>query len=150
MTFEIKNALGDSVKTAMKAGKKREVGALRLALAAIKQQEVDTRIEVDDETALGILTKLCKQRRESIEQFEKAGRTDLVEQEQFELELLQTYLPEALSDEEILAAIAAAIGSTGATSPKDMGRVMADLKSSLQGRADMKAVSAIVKSQLAS
>jgi uncharacterized protein YqeY len=150
VTFEIKNALGDSVKTAMKAGKKREVGALRLALAAIKQQEVDTRIEVDDETALGILTKLCKQRRESIEQFEKAGRTDLVEQEQFELELLQTYLPEALSDEEILAAIAAAIGSTGATSPKDMGRVMADLKSSLQGRADMKAVSAIVKSQLAS
>ncbi|MDA0821123.1 MAG: GatB/YqeY domain-containing protein [Proteobacteria bacterium] len=149
MTFKIKNALGDSVKTALKAGNKREVGALRLALAAIKQQEVDTRTDVDDETAIGILTKLCKQRRESIEQFDKAGRTDLVEQEQFELELLQTYLPDALGDEEILAAIVAAIASTGATSPKDMGLVMADLKSSLHGRADMKAVSGIVKSRLA-
>lgn len=149
MTFEIKNAISGSVKIAMKAGNKREVGALRLALAAIKQQEVDTRTDVDDETAIGILTKLCKQRRESIEQFEKAGRTELAEQEQFELELLQTYLPDELSDEEILVAIIAAIASTGANSPKDMGLVMGNLKSSLHGRADMKAVSGIVKSRLA-
>jgi hypothetical protein len=117
-------------------------------LSAIKQQEVDSREPVDDDAALVILTKLAKQRRESIEQFQKGGRDDLVQQEQFELELLQSYLPKALSDDEVRAAIVEAISTSGATSPKDMGKVMGLLKGSLQGRADMGAVSGIVKSEL--
>ena len=148
MTFEIKTKISEAVKTSLKQGEKQEVGALRLMLAAIKQQEVDTRTDVDDTAALAILNKLAKQRRESIGHFEKAGRDDLVQQEKFELELLQSYLPAALSDTEIEAAIRAAIETSGANSPKDMGKVMGLLKSSLQGRADMGAVSATVKTAL--
>jgi|TARA_B110000196_G_scaffold146413_1_gene126711 uncharacterized protein YqeY len=148
VSFEIKTNLSDAVITSLKQGNKKEVGALRLMLSAIKQQEVDSREPVDDDAALVILTKLAKQRRESIEQFQKGGRDDLVQQEQFELELLQSYLPKALSDDEVRAAIVEAISTSGATSPKDMGKVMGLLKGSLQGRADMGAVSGIVKSEL--
>ena len=148
MTFEIKTKLSSAVTNALKQGRKQEVGALRLVLAAIKQREVDSRTEVDDDAALVILGKLAKQRRESISHFEKAGRDDLVAQEQFELELLQSYLPAALGDEEIDAAISEAIATAQARSPKDMGKVMGLLKASLQGRADLGVVSATVKARL--
>jgi hypothetical protein len=148
MACELKIQLADAVKSGLKQGNKQEVGALRLMLAAIKQHEVDSREEMDDETALAILGKLAKQRRESITQFEKAGRDDLVAQERFELDLLQSYLPAGLGENEIDAAIHKAIADTGAQSPKDMGKVMGVLKNALQGRADMGAVSAKVKTLL--
>lgn len=121
---------------------------MRLILAAIKQQEVDTRTEVDDDAALVILGKMAKQRRESISHYEKANRDDLVAQEQFELALIDSYLPAALSDAEIATAINDAISDSGAASIKDMGKVMGLLKTSLQGRADMGAVGATVKARL--
>lgn len=148
MTFAIKTKLTEAVKTSLKQGKKRKVGALRLILAAFKQHEVDTRTDVDDDVALVILGKMAKQRRESLSHFEKAGRNDLIAQEQFELELLESYLPAALSDAEIEAAINEAITASGAESPNDMGKVMGLLKASLQGRADMRVVSASVKGKL--
>ncbi len=148
MTFAIKTKLTESVKTSLKQGKKQEVGALRLILAAFKQHEVDTRTDVDDDAALAILGKMAKQRRESLSHFEKAGRDDLIAQEQFELDLLESYLPAALGDAEIDAAISEAITAAGAESPKDMGKVMGLLKASLQGRADMGVVSASVKAKL--
>ena len=148
MTFAIKTKLTEAVKTSLKQGKKRQVGALRLILAAFKQHEVDTRTDVDDDVALVILGKMAKQRRESLSHFEKAGRDDLIAQEQFELELLGSYLPAALSDAEIEAAINEAITASGAESPNDMGKVMGLLKASLQGRADMRVVSASVKAKL--
>lgn len=149
MTSEIKTQLTEAVKTSLKQGKKQAVGALRLILAAIKQHEIDKRVDIDDKTAVAILGKLAKQRRESIEQFSKAGRDDLVAQEEFELALLKSYLPSELSPAEVSAAIRDAIDGAGATSPKDMGKVMGLLKTSLQGRADMSAVSATVKAELA-
>ena len=149
MTSEIKTQLTEAVKTSLKQGKKQAVGALRLILAAIKQHEIDNRVDIDDKTAVAILGKLAKQRRESIEQFSKAGRDDLVAQEEFELALLKSYLPSELSPAEVSAAIRDAIDGAGATSPKDMGKVMGMLKTSLQGRADMSAVSATVKAELA-
>jgi len=149
VTSEIKTQLTEAVKTSLKQGKKQAVGALRLILAAIKQHEIDNRVDIDDKTAVAILGKLAKQRRESIEQFSKAGRDDLVAQEEFELALLKSYLPSELSPAEVSAAIRDAIDGAGATSPKDMGKVMGLLKTSLQGRADMSAVSATVKAELA-
>ena len=149
MTSEIKTQLTEAVKTSLKQVKKQAVGALRLILAAIKQHEIDNRVDIDDKTAVAILGKLAKQRRESIEQFSKAGRDDLVAQEEFELALLKSYLPSELSPAEVSAAIRDAIDGAGATSPKDMGKVMGLLKTSLQGRADMSAVSATVKAELA-
>ena len=149
MTSEIKTQITEAVKTSLKQGKKQAVGALRLILAAIKQHEIDNRVDIDDKTAVAILGKLAKQRRESIEQFSKAGRDDLVAQEEFELALLKSYLPSELSPAEVSAAIRDAIDGAGATSPKDMGKVMGLLKTSLQGRADMSAVSATVKAELA-
>ena len=148
MTFTIKSKLAETVKTSLKQGKKQEVAALRLILAGIKQQEVDTRTEVDDTAALAILGKMAKQQRESILHFEKASRDDLVAQEQFELDLLESYLPESLSDAEIERSINEAIATAGAETPKDMGKVMGLLKASLQGRADMGAVSIAVKARL--
>lgn len=148
MTCELKTRLSDAVKSALKEGRKQEVGALRLMLAAIKQQEVDSRKDVDDAAVLAILGKLAKQRRESIAQYEKAGRDDLVAQEQFELDLLGTYLPAGLSEPEIDTAIRQAVADTGAASPQDMGKVMGVLKGSLQGRADLGSVSAKVKAVL--
>ena len=148
MTFAIKTKLTEAVKTSLKQGKKQRVGALRLILAAFKQHEVDTRTDVDDDLALVIIGKMAKQRRESLSHFEKAGRDDLIAQEQFELVLLESYLPAALNDAEIEAAISEAITASGAESPKDMGKVMGLLKASLQGRADMRVVSSSVKAKL--
>ena len=138
----------EDMKTAMKAGDKRRLGVIRLILAAIKQREVDERIELDDSQTLAVLDKMVKQRRDSIEQFEKAGRNELAEQESFEIEVLQGYMPEALGEEEIDAMIAEAIAGTGAASLRDMGKVMGQLKPKIQGRADMGAVSALVKQRL--
>ena len=138
----------DDMKAAMKAGDKRRLGVIRLILAAIKQREVDERIELDDTQTLVVLDKMVKQRRDSIEQFEKAGRTELAEQESFEIEVLQGYMPEALGEAEIDTLVAEAIADTGAASLRDMGKVMGQLKPKIQGRADMGAVSALVKQRL--
>lgn len=136
------------MKEAMRAGDKRRLGVIRLILAAVKQREVDERIELDDTQMLVVLDKMTKQRRESMAQYTKAGRDDLADQENFELQVLQTYLPEQLDDAEIDALIGAAIQTTGAASLKDMGKVMGQLKSKLQGRADMGTVSARIKARL--
>lgn len=149
MPSALKDRISSDVTDALKQGRKQELGALRLILAAIKQQEVDSRTDVDDEQVNSILVKLAKQRRESISQFASAGRDDLVAQEQFELELLETYLPAALDPAEIEAAIDQAISKTGASSPKDMGKVMGVLQGALKSRADMATVSQLVKSRLA-
>jgi len=148
MSSELKQQFTADMKTAMKAKEKQKLGTIRLVLAAIKQIEVDERIELDDTRILAILDKMVKQRRDSLEQFQTAGRDDLVQQEQFELDLLQTYLPTALSEDDINKLIAEAVASTGASSMKDMGKLMAVLKPKLQGRADMGLVSKIVKQSL--
>ena len=144
----LKAQILDDVKSAMRARDQKRLTALRLITSAIKQIEVDKRIEVDDQIVLGILDKMVKQRRESLEQYESAGRDDLAAQEEFELELISVYLPEALSDDEVAALIKRAITDTGASSIRDMGAVMNKLRAEVQGRADMKAVSSAVKAQL--
>lgn len=136
------------MKAAMKGGDKPRLGVIRLILAAIKQVEVDERIELDDNRILAILDKMTKQRRESAAQYEQAGRDDLLSQENYEITVLKDFLPEALSDQEIDALIDAAINSTGASSIRDMGKVMGQLKPELQGRADMGAVSGKIKARL--
>ena len=138
----------EDMKAAMRASDKRRLGVIRLILAAIKQREVDERIVLDDTQVTVVLDKMLKQRRESISQYEQAGRTDLVEQEQFEMGVIQAYLPQPLSPAEIDALIGQAITETGASGIKDMGKVMALLKPQLQGRADMSAVSAQIKAKL--
>jgi len=143
-----KESLQQDMKEAMRAGDKRRLGVIRLILAAVKQREVDERIELDDAQVTAVLDKMAKQRRESIDQYQKAGRDDLVEQESFELEVLKSYLPEQLSESEIDALIEAAVQATGASSMKDMGKVMGQLKDKLQGRADMGAVSGKIKARL--
>ena len=142
--------LQDEMKTAMKSGDKRRLGVIRLILAAIKQREVDERIELDDTQVLAVLDKMVKQRRDSVEQFEKAGRTELADQEKYEIGVIQEYLPAQLSEDEISALITEAIAATGAQSMKDMGKVMGMLKPKLQGRADMGAVSGLIKQNLSS
>ena len=132
----------------MKGGDKKRLGVIRLVLAAIKQVEVDERIELDDDRVLAVLDKMVKQRRESISQYTDAGRTDLVEQEEYEVTILKDFLPEALSEDEIEQLISKAIADTGASSIKDMGKVMGILKPQMQGRADMGAVSGKIKTQL--
>ncbi|MGD8672577.1 MAG: GatB/YqeY domain-containing protein [Thiogranum sp.] len=144
----LKETLQQDMKAAMRAADKRRLGVIRLINAAIKQREVDERIDLDDSQVIVVLDKMAKQRRESIEQYEKAGRNDLAEQEHFELEVLKTYLPEQLDDAEIDAMIAEAIAATGAQSVKDMGKVMGQLKARLAGRADMGAVSGKIKARL--
>jgi len=144
----LKPRLTDDMKSAMRAKDKERLGVIRLMLAAIKQIEVDERIELDDARVLAVLDKMVKQRRDSIQQFEAANRTDLADQEKFELALIQEYLPDALSDGEIEAMIADAISQTGASSPKEMGAVMGLLKPKMQGRADMGKVSKQVKDKL--
>lgn len=136
------------MKAAMKGGDKPRLGVIRLILAAIKQVEVDERIELDDNRILAVLDKMTKQRRESAAQYEQAGRDDLLSQENYEITVLKDFLPEALSDHEIDALIDAAINSTGASSIRDMGKVMGQLKPELQGRADMGAVSGKIKARL--
>lgn len=140
--------INDDVKVAMKAKDKPRLGVLRLITAAIKQREVDERITLDDDQVLAVLEKMIKQRKDSIEQYEKAGRDELAQQEAFEIGIIQEYLPEPLSDAEIDALIAEAISSSGAASMKDMGKVMGMLKPKLAGRADMGQVSQIIKKQL--
>ena len=143
-------SIHDDMKSAMKSGDKRKLGVIRLLMAAIKQREVDERIELDDEQVLAVLDKMVKQRRDSLTQFEQAGRDELADQEKFEIEVLQEYLPEALSEDEISSLIKQAIADAGAESMRDMGKVMGQLKPKLQGRADMGAVSAMVKQLLGS
>lgn len=133
------------MKTAMKSGNKSRLAVIRLILAAIKQVEVDERIELDDERTIQVLDKMLKQRRESIRQFSEAGRTDLVANEEAEVAVIQDFLPKALTDQEIEAMIQAAIADSGAGSLKDMGKVMALLKGKMQGRADMSIVSSKIK-----
>ncbi len=138
----------EDVKSAMRARDQKRLTALRLITSAIKQVEVDKRIEMDDQAVLTVLDKMVKQRRESLEQYESAGRDDLAAQENFELELIAVYLPEALSDDEVAALIKQALIDTGASSVRDMGTVMNKLRGEVQGRADMKAVSNAVKALL--
>jgi uncharacterized protein YqeY len=146
--MSLKERIQQDVKDAMRAKDKPRLGTIRLITAAIKQREVDERIELDDTQVLVVLDKMCKQRRESITQFEQAGRDDLAAQEKAELELIQQYLPEQLTEAEINELIDAAMEQTGASSMKDMGKVMGQLKPKLQGRADMGAVSALIKARL--
>lgn len=148
MTMSLKAQIQEDVKTAMRARDQRRLTALRLITAAIKQIEIDKRIEMDDPAVLAVLDKMVKQRRDSLEQYEKAGRDDLAAQEKFELELISVYLPEALSDDELAALIKQVMAETGASSIRDMGTVMNKLRAQVQGRADMKAVSGAVKAQL--
>ena len=146
--MSLKARIQEDMKAAMRSGDKARLAAIRLIMAAIKQREVDERIELDDAQVTAVLDKMVKQRRESIEQYEKAGRTDLVDKEKAELEVIQTYLPEPLSEDEINALIDEAIAETGASSIKDMGKVMGLLKPKLAGRADMGKVSGQVKARL--
>jgi len=144
----LKQRVQDDMKAAMKAAEKRKLGVIRLILAAIKQREVDERIELDDSQVLAVLDKMVKQRRDSLAQYSQAGREDLAEQERYEIEICQAYLPEALSDDELARLVDEAVSAAGATSVKDMGKVMGVLKPKVQGRADMGAVSKLVKQRL--
>jgi len=145
---EIKARLLADIKSCQKSGDKQKLGVLRLISSAAKQIEVDNRVELDDASMLQILDKMAKQRRESIEQYEKAGRQDLADVEKMEIGVLQTYLPEQLTPEEIDTLVSEAITESGAAGIRDMGKVMAILKPRLQGRADMGAVSAQIKNRL--
>ena len=147
--MSLKARITDDMKSAMRAKETARLGTIRLLLAAIKQKEVDERAELDDAAVGAIVEKLIKQRKDSISQFQAAGRDDLVAAEQAELAVLQAYLPEQLSAAEVEAAVAAAIAESGASSAKDMGRVMGLLKPRLAGRADMGQVSALIKTRLA-
>jgi len=145
----LRDQLNDDMKAAMKARDQERLGALRLALAAVKQREVDERITLDDAAVVSVIEKMIKQRRDSIAQFEKAARQDLADKEKFEISVIEAYLPKQLSQGEIDAAVAEAIASTGAKGPQDMGKVMGVVKPKLAGRADMGKVSALVKARLA-
>ena len=144
----LKQRINDDVKTAMRSKDKERLGVLRLITAAFKQKEVDERIELDDTMVLAIMDKMSKQIRDSIQQFEQAGRDDLAQKEAFELGIIQEYLPAQLTEDEIKQIITESIEATGAESAKDMGKVMGVLKPRLQGRADMRKVSGLVKRQL--
>ena len=148
--MSLKARIQEDIKTAMRAQEREQLAVLRLVSAAIKQKEVDERIELDDSQVLAVLEKMVKQRRESLEQYEKAGRDDLAKQEQFELDLIQVYLPEPMGEEELAQIISETIAELGADSMRDMGPVMNALRDRIQGRADMKAVSQAVKNQLMS
>ena len=146
--MSLKARIQEDIKTAMKAKESFRLATLRLLSAAIKQKEVDERVDVDDAATLAIVEKLIKQRKDSISQFEKAGRQDLVDAESAEMAVLTAYLPAQMTDAEIAAAIDAAIAGTGAAGAKDMGRLMGILKPQLVGKADMGKVSALVKTRL--
>ncbi|GAB2801958.1 GatB/YqeY domain-containing protein [Dyella kyungheensis] len=145
----LKQQLTDDMKTAMRGGEKDRLGVIRLILAAIKQREVDERIELDDVQTLAVLEKMVKQRKDSISQFEAASRQDLADIEKAEMKVIEVYLPAKLGDEEIDALITAAIAETGASSARDMGKVVAAVKEKAAGRADMGVVSSRIKSRLA-
>lgn len=144
----LKQHIKDDMKSALKAGDKRRLGVVRLILAAIQQREVDERIELDDTQVLAVLDKMVKQRRDSVGQYSAAGREDLAEVERYEIEVCQGYLPQALTEAEIAALIDAAIAATGAAGMKDMSKVMAQIRPQAQGRADMGAISALIKQHL--
>ncbi len=148
MSETLKTRLQDDMKSSMKGGDKKRLGVIRLMLAAIKQIEVDERIELDDTRMLAVFDKMTKQRRESISHYSDAGRDDLVAVEQAEIEIIQEYLPEALSESEINDLVEQSIVATGAATIKDMGKLMGVLKPQLQGRADMSKVSQLIKSRL--
>lgn len=145
---ELKARLQSDMKSAMKAGEKERLGVIRLMMAAVKQREVDDRVELGDEEIVGVLDRMVKQRRESIAQYDAAGRSDLSAVEKTEIEVIQTYLPQQLTASEIDALINSAIAETGASGIGGMGKVMAVIKAPMQGRADMTVVSARVKSLL--
>ncbi len=145
----LKEQITEDMKSAMRAKEAERLGTIRLLLAAIKQREVDERITVDDAGIIDIIEKLIKQRKDSIEQFQKAGRTDLVDQESKELGILQAYMPAQLSAAEVQSAIQKVISDLGASGPQDMGKVIGALKAQLAGKADMGMVSDLVKAALA-
>ncbi len=147
--MSLKEKLVEDMKTAMKGGDKERLGVIRLINAAIKQREVDERIMLDDAQVLVVMEKMLKQRRDSVEQFQKAGRTDLADKETFEIGVIQGYMPAQLSAAEVDAAIAAAIAESGAAGPKDMGKVMGLVKTKVAGRTDMGKLSELVKAKLA-
>ena len=147
--MSLKQRLTDDMKAAMKGGDKGSLGVIRLINAAIKQKEVDERVELDDAAVLAVLEKMVKQRKDSISQYEAAAREDLAQVERDEMADIETYLPEKMGEAEILAAIDAAVAETGATGPADMGKLMGVLKPQLAGQADMGQVSALVKARLA-
>ena len=146
--MELKNKITEDMKAAMRAKDTARLGTVRLLLSAMKQKEVDERVVLTDADILAIIDKMMKQRRESIAQFEKAGRNDLADGEKAEIVVLSTYLPQQLSEAEVAAAIAAAISETGAAGAKDMGKVMALLKPRLAGKTDLGKVSGLVKAKL--
>lgn len=146
--MSLKAQITEDMKVAMRAQDKARLGVIRLILAAIKQQEVDTRSELDEATILVVLDKMTKQRRESIRQYSEAGRDDLVSQEEFELGVIQAYLPQSLSDNELAVLVGQAINETGAASMRDMGKVMNWLKPKVQGRTDMGQLSNLIKSRI--
>ena len=145
---DLKPRLEAEVKTAMRAKDKPRLGVLRLVMAAIKQREVDERIELDDTQVLAVLDKMVKQRRDSLSQYETAGREDLAQQESYEINILQEFMPTALSEPELDALIGQAVKASGASTMKDMGKLMAELRPNVQGRADMGLVSQKVKQVL--
>ena len=145
---KLKQLITDDMKLAMKAQDKPALKAIRMILGAIKQKEIDERIELDDNKVMSVIQKMVKQRKDSISQFSDAGRTDLVEVEEAELLIINNYMPTQLSDDEIEAAVVKAISDTGADSMKDMGKLMGILKGQLDGKADMGQVSQLIKSKL--
>ena len=147
--MNMKAQLTEDMKTAMKAGEKDRLAVIRSINAAIKQREVDERIEITDAVVLAVLEKMVKQRKDSLSQFEAANREDLAAVERYELSVIQTYLPAQMSADELEAAVVASIAESGATGPQDMGKVMAVLKPKVAGRADMGALSGLVKKKLA-
>jgi hypothetical protein len=144
----LREQLNEDIKVAMKAREADKLAALRLLLAAVKQREVDERVTLDDAGVLSVIDRMLKQRKDSIAQFEKAGRQDLVDKEKLEVGVLSAYLPQQLGEEEIRAIVSEAVSATGAKSPADMGKVMGVVKPKLAGRADMGKVSALVKAAL--
>ena len=146
--MSLKQQITEDMKAAMRAKETARLGAIRLLLAAMKQREVDERIELTDADVVAIIEKMLKQRRDSISQYKAANRQDLVDVEEFEVTVLQGYMPQQLSEAEIVSAIAEAIAATGAAGPQDMGKVMGVVKPKLAGRADMGKVSGLIKAQL--
>ena len=146
--MSLKQQITEDMKNAMRARDTTRLSAIRLLLAAMKQREVDERIELDDAAVVAIVEKLLKQRKDSFSQYQAAGRKDLADQEAFEIEVLSAYMPQQLAAEEIAGLVRQAVAETGAAGPRDMGKVMAWLKPKLAGRADMNSVSGLVKSAL--
>ncbi|CAB3783000.1 putative protein YqeY [Paraburkholderia caffeinitolerans] len=146
--MSLKDRINDDMKAAMRARESERLATIRLLLAAIKQREVDERVTLDDAGITAVIDKMIKQRKDSISQFDAAGRADLVEKENAELQILSAYMPEQLSEAEIAAEVQAAVAQVGASGPQDMGKVMGVLKPKLAGRADMTAVSGLVKAAL--